>query len=383
MLALPAEALILDRAAFRLRTDQRRIAGAVGLAEGVAAGDQRDGLFVVHRHAEERFADVLGRGDRVRIAVRPFRIDVDQAHLHRAERFGELAFAAVAFVAEPGALRTPVELFRLPHVGAAAGETERLEAHRFQRDVAGENHQVGPGKLLAVFLLDRPQQPARLVEVGVVRPGVERRETLLAGAGAAAAVGDAIGARAMPRHADEQSAVVTEVGRPPVLRVRHQGMQILDHGVEVEGLELLGVIEPLPIGSDKAELRWSTSMSSCSGHQSRFVCPRAAAGERAFASALVVSLCVHVSLRLCSVDFPVCFARQLTSAFRISFPGGCSASGAQCASTGSPWERNAKQSRSGHGGPFRPISIGSSPMGSSSLALLVGPPPWTFVSDQV
>jgi hypothetical protein len=59
VLALPAEALILDRAAFRLRADQRRIAGAVGLAEGVAAGDQRDGLFVVHRHAEEGLADVL------------------------------------------------------------------------------------------------------------------------------------------------------------------------------------------------------------------------------------------------------------------------------------------------------------------------------------
>ena len=42
-----------------LRADQRRIAGAVGLAEGVAAGDQRDGLLVVHRHAEERLADVL------------------------------------------------------------------------------------------------------------------------------------------------------------------------------------------------------------------------------------------------------------------------------------------------------------------------------------
>ena len=86
VLALPAEALILDGGAFRLRAEQRRIAGAVGLAEGVAAGDQRDGLLVVHRHAEEGFADVLGRRDRIRLAVRPFRIDVDQAHLHGAER---------------------------------------------------------------------------------------------------------------------------------------------------------------------------------------------------------------------------------------------------------------------------------------------------------
>src|SRR5262245_8151757 len=48
VLALPAEALILKRAAFRLRSDQRRIAGAVGLAEAVAPGNERDGLLVVH-----------------------------------------------------------------------------------------------------------------------------------------------------------------------------------------------------------------------------------------------------------------------------------------------------------------------------------------------
>jgi hypothetical protein len=30
----------------------------VGLAEGVPAGNQRDGFFVVHRHAGERLADV-------------------------------------------------------------------------------------------------------------------------------------------------------------------------------------------------------------------------------------------------------------------------------------------------------------------------------------
>ena len=219
VLALPAEALIFQRTAFRVRSHQRRIAGAVGLAEGVAAGNQRDGFFVVHRHAEEGFADVLGGRERVRIAVRPFRIDVDEAHLHGAERLRELAFAAIAFVAEPGALGTPEQLFRLPDVDAAAGKTKRLEAHRFQRDVAGENHQIGPRDLLAVFLLDRPQQAARLVEVGVVRPAIERRKALLTGAGAAAAVGDAVGAGAVPGHADHQTAIVTEIGRPPFLRI--------------------------------------------------------------------------------------------------------------------------------------------------------------------
>ena len=130
MRALPAEALVFQRARFRLGSNQRGIAGAVGLAERVAAGDQRDGLFVVHRHAEEGLADVLGRGERIGIAVRSGRIDVDQAHLNGAERLGELAFAAVAFIAEPGAFGTPVKLFRLPDIGATTSETKRLEAHR-------------------------------------------------------------------------------------------------------------------------------------------------------------------------------------------------------------------------------------------------------------
>ena len=49
-----------------------------------------------------------GGRERIGIAVRAFRIDVDQAHLHGAERLGELALAAVALVAEPGAFRAPV-----------------------------------------------------------------------------------------------------------------------------------------------------------------------------------------------------------------------------------------------------------------------------------
>src|SRR5262249_43676117 len=149
-----------------------------------------------------------------------------ETHLDRTEWFGELTLAAVTFVAEPCALGTPIQFFGLPDIGAAAGKTERLEAHRPEGDVAGENPQVAPGDFAAVLRLDRPQQPARLVEIRVVRPAIEGREALLAGAGAAAAVGDAVSARAVPRHADHQPPVVAKVGGPPVLRLRHQGMQV-------------------------------------------------------------------------------------------------------------------------------------------------------------
>ena len=88
---LPAEALLLDRRGLGVGADVLVRAGSVGLAEGVAAGDQRDGLLVVHRHPAERLADVAGRREGVRVAVGALRVDVDEAHLYRAERLLELA----------------------------------------------------------------------------------------------------------------------------------------------------------------------------------------------------------------------------------------------------------------------------------------------------
>ena len=128
---------------------------------------------------------------RVRLALRALRVDVDQAHGDRAERALEVerVLAAVALVAEPGVLRTPEDLVGLPDVRAAEGEAEGLEAHVVVGDVAGEHQQVGPGQAAAVLLLDRQQQAAGLVEVGVVRPAVERGEALGAFTAAAAAVG--------------------------------------------------------------------------------------------------------------------------------------------------------------------------------------------------
>ena len=235
--------------AFRLRPDMGRRAGAVGFAEGVAAGDQRDRLLVVHRHAREGLADIAARSEHARLAVRPFGVHVDQAHLHGGQRILEIAVAGVALVVQPLALAPPVNvLFRLPDVLAAAAEAEGLEAHRLQGAVAGEDHQVGPRDLVAVLLLDRPEQPPRLVEVDVVGPTVEGRKALGAGPRAAAAVAGAVGARAVPRHPDEEPAVVTVVGRPPVLRVGHQRVEVLLQGRQVELLEFLSVVELLAHG---------------------------------------------------------------------------------------------------------------------------------------
>jgi len=130
----------------------------------------------------------------------------------------DLLLAVTGVTTEPDLFRTPVHVFvRLPHIGAAAREAKGLEAHGFQGDVTREHDQVGPGDLVAILLLDRPQQAPGLVQADVVRPAVERRETLLTGAGTATAIADAVGTSAVPGHANEQRAVVAEVGWPPVL----------------------------------------------------------------------------------------------------------------------------------------------------------------------
>ncbi len=70
-------------AAFGLGADEVAVACAVGLAEGVAADDQRRRLLVVHRHPAERLADVDRGRQRIRLAFGAFGIDVDQAHRGR------------------------------------------------------------------------------------------------------------------------------------------------------------------------------------------------------------------------------------------------------------------------------------------------------------
>jgi len=176
----------------------------MGLAKRVTTGDERNRLFVVHCHPGEDLPDIPGRRDRIRDTIRTLRIDVNQAHLHSSERIFELPIAGIPFVTQPLVLCTPVDaLIRLPGIFTAAGEAEGPESHRLKGDVAGKNQEVGPRDFAAILLLDRPEQPACFIEVRVIGPAVEGRETLLCGAGAATAITNAVRAGAMPCHADE------------------------------------------------------------------------------------------------------------------------------------------------------------------------------------
>ena len=243
---LPAEALLLQAGALWFGTDVLGVRGStMGLADRVAADDERKGLLVIHRHAAERLANVLSCSERIGVEARPLRVHVDQAHVIGPERPLDLPVAGMALVSKPRVLRAPEDLVGLPEVLPPKAEAERLEAHRLVGTVAGEDDQIGPGDLVAVLLLDRPEQPTRLVEVRVVGPTVEGSKALHAAAATAPAVGNAVRARGMPRHPDEERPVVAVVGRPPVLRRRHHLLDVLLQGIHIKFLELLRVVKIL------------------------------------------------------------------------------------------------------------------------------------------
>src|SRR4029077_11544671 len=152
--------LLLNRRAFRLPAQLGAGPGSVGLAEGVTACDQSDGFFVVHRHTRERLTDILGCLDRIGNTFRAFRIHINEAHRGGAEWTREIAFTGIAFVCpHPGRLMPPVDVeVWFPNVSTPAGETKRLEAHSFERDVTREDHQVGPRYLFPSFVLNNTQQ---------------------------------------------------------------------------------------------------------------------------------------------------------------------------------------------------------------------------------
>ena len=248
LVIVPAQTLLFQVGPLRRGAEVGGVAVAVSLADGVTTGGQGDGLLIVHGHAGKGHAHVMGGLERIGLAVDAFRVDVDQTHHHRRQRVLQITLAGVAGALaaagrQPFLLRTPINvLFRMPDVLAAEGEAIGLEAHGLIGHGAGEDDQVGPAQLVAILLLNRPQQAARLVQVGVIRPAIEGREALVTRTGATAAVGDTVGARSMPGHADHQAAVVTPVRRPPVLTVGHQVHQVLLDRLDVELFDLFTIV---------------------------------------------------------------------------------------------------------------------------------------------
>ncbi len=128
--ALPAKTLLLDGRTLRFSTDMRSRPGAMTLAEGMAAGNERNGLFVIHGHAGKSRADVTAGSNCVGHTVRAFRIYIDQAHLDCSQRVFKITFTGIAVITQPFVLGAPVNvLLRFPDIRAAAAKPEGLETH--------------------------------------------------------------------------------------------------------------------------------------------------------------------------------------------------------------------------------------------------------------
>jgi hypothetical protein len=154
-------------------------------------------------------------------AVLTLRVHVDETHVCSSQRLLEIAGmdvlvvhlvlvtiddtlardALVAvrvadIVAQPCVFSTPIDrLVGLEGVGASTGKAEGWAAHGLEGDVAGEQVQISPRDLVAVLLLDGPEETAGLVEGDVVGPCVQGSESLLALAASTAAVVDTVGSR--------------------------------------------------------------------------------------------------------------------------------------------------------------------------------------------
>ncbi len=243
----PAEALGFNRRAFRCRAKGAGIAVAMCLADRVAAAGERGSFLVIHCHAGKGFADFKCGLRRIERALDTLRIDVDEAHLHSRKRILQrvrLGVVVIAVAAQPFLFGAPIGVdFGMPDVRAAKGEAVGFQAHGFIRNRARQDDQVGPGNLVAVFLFDRPQQAAGLVEVAIVRPGIERSEADIARTATAATVGQTVGTCRVPGKADHQAAIMAIVGRPPFLIFRHQGGQVFLQRCEVERLDLLAIVK--------------------------------------------------------------------------------------------------------------------------------------------
>ena len=110
----------------------------------------------------------------------------------------------MTFVCEPLRFFAPEHVvFRFPDVCAAPSKPKGFEPHRFQGDGSRENDQIGPRDAVAVFAFDRPEQTSGFIQVGVIGPAVQWCKALIAMAGTATAIPNAVSACAVPGQTDK------------------------------------------------------------------------------------------------------------------------------------------------------------------------------------
>mmetsp|Transcript_3038 Transcript_3038/g.7918 ORF Transcript_3038/g.7918 Transcript_3038/m.7918 type:complete len:327 (+) Transcript_3038:713-1693(+) len=216
----------------------------------MAPAGQCDRGAVVVAHLPEDNADLLRAAFRVRHAHRALRVHVDVPDNRGGERRLEWILLAQAVLWAGAGCDLLLDLARAQREALRAARvvdapcTEALDgnAHAPERLRARQDKEVSPAQPLAVLLLDRYKERAGLVQVDVVRPTRLYVEALAAAGATSHAICHAEGARAVPGQADEERAVVPEIGGPALLRVRQQLLDVGLHRVEVEALERRGVV---------------------------------------------------------------------------------------------------------------------------------------------
>ena len=150
----------------------------------------------------------------------------------------------ISRVPQPSILASPVNiLIWLPSIFSPTTKTKRLKSHRLKRDIPRQNKQVSPRNLLTILLFDWPKKSPRLVNIHVVRPTIQRSKPLLSSTGTTPTIANPIGTSAMPRHPNKLRTVMSKIGGPPLLRIRHQSPQVVLQSLIIEFAKLLLVGE--------------------------------------------------------------------------------------------------------------------------------------------
>mmetsp|Transcript_63753 Transcript_63753/g.176835 ORF Transcript_63753/g.176835 Transcript_63753/m.176835 type:complete len:222 (+) Transcript_63753:1057-1722(+) len=214
----------------------------------MATSDKCHSAAIVVAHAREGVPDVLGTLCRVRVGLpallrdRTFWVDVHEPDCRRAQgpraSSVDLAWELLLLQGtwpQGHALRT---------VGIInASEAHLLDggAHAPEGGGARQDEEVSPAQRIPILPFERGHQRPCLVEVGVVRPAPLGLEALAATAAPALPIRVPVRAGAMPRQADEEGPVVSEVRRPAILGVCEQRFHLGLHGIHVEALQRSGV----------------------------------------------------------------------------------------------------------------------------------------------
>ena len=120
----PAQALMFNRSGSRCITNTLfRFVCTVSFSEGMAASNQGNGFFIIHRHSSKGFTNVFGSSQWIRIPSRTFRINVNQTHLNRSQWFCQFAFAIMALISKKFLFCPPIYCFSFPIICTTTGKT--------------------------------------------------------------------------------------------------------------------------------------------------------------------------------------------------------------------------------------------------------------------